>query len=84
MGVRSNYKRIANLGPGGMKCKCCGPAPGKPRKAAKRRWKRIERQTTSRAIALELSALKCDDESLEDPCDELEFTSEFEVNFLVC
>ena len=27
-------------GPGGMKCRCCGPAPGKPRKRFKRAVKR--------------------------------------------
>lgn len=31
-------------GPGGRDCSCCGDAPGKPRKVAKRNKKRGERQ----------------------------------------
>lgn len=34
------YKKMVNFGPGGMKCPCCGPAPGKVRKATLRRAKR--------------------------------------------
>jgi hypothetical protein len=41
---RSYYKRQSPVGPGGMKCACCAPAPGKERKSAKRRWKRIEKR----------------------------------------
>lgn len=41
---RGQYKRCAKLGPGGMDCACCGPAPGKDRKRAKRVWKRRERR----------------------------------------
>ena len=80
MGTRSNHKRIAAIGPGGMNCACCGPAPGATRKAAKRNWKRRERQISSRELALELSPAE-PDESLDDPGDDLEFESEFEVDF---
>jgi len=27
-GRRNTYKRIAGIGPGGMKCPCCGPPTG--------------------------------------------------------
>ena len=83
MGTRSNYKRVARIGPGGMNCACCGPAPGKARKSAKRNWKRRERQATSREIALELSPPEPVVEKYDDPCDELEFDSDFEVDFQV-
>jgi len=49
MRQRSNYKRHApGLGPGGVRCPCCGPAPGKDRKRAKRAWKRSEKQAAKR------------------------------------
>lgn len=36
--------RSCPTGIGGRDCVCCGQAPGKPRKAAKRHAKRSERQ----------------------------------------
>lgn len=38
-------------GPGGRDCACCGDAPGKARKVARRNAKRSERNATRRAIA---------------------------------
>lgn len=35
--------RMCAVGPGGRKCVCCGQAPGKPRKIAKRALKRGKR-----------------------------------------
>lgn len=37
-------------GPGGRDCACCGQAPGKPRKAARRTAKRSERQEWRKEI----------------------------------
>ena len=50
---RAKYKRHAKIGPGGMRCACCGPAPGKCRKRARRSWKRSERQAVKREIKRE-------------------------------
>jgi hypothetical protein len=51
---RSTYKKHAKIGPGGMRCHCCGPAPGRDRKRAKRAWKRSERNTVKREIKREI------------------------------
>ena len=48
MSARANYKRTKKIGPGGIHCACCGPAPGKDRKKAKRAWKRSERRDALR------------------------------------
>jgi len=47
----SDEKKLStnrHIGPGGMNCNCCGPAPGKERKAflraAKRRLKQFHRK----------------------------------------
>ena len=45
---RSHYKRHLRLGPGGMGCTCCGPAPGKDRKHALRMAKKRERREAMR------------------------------------
>ncbi|WP_179894212.1 hypothetical protein [Streptomyces sp. or20] len=37
-------------GPGGRSCHCCGQAPGKARKAARRQAKRSERNTLKRTL----------------------------------
>jgi hypothetical protein len=37
-------------GPGGRDCPCCGDAPGKPRKVARRTAKRSERQQVRREV----------------------------------
>ena len=39
-------------GPGGRNCVCCGQAPGRPRKVARRRVKRRERQQVRRELAM--------------------------------
>lgn len=38
-------------GPGGRDCSCCGQAPGKPRKAARRTAKRAERAKWRKEIS---------------------------------
>jgi hypothetical protein len=38
-------------GPGGRDCPCCGQAPGKERKVAKRNAKRAERNAWRREVA---------------------------------
>jgi hypothetical protein len=47
-GKRSEHKRTMVIGPGGMKCACCGPAPGDTRKRAMRTSKRRERREAMR------------------------------------
>ena len=37
-------------GPGGRDCACCGQAPGKKRKMARRRAKRNERQSWRKSL----------------------------------
>ncbi|MGC4925562.1 hypothetical protein [Streptomyces sp. DT117] len=37
-------------GPGGRNCHCCGQAPGKDRKVARRKVKRSERNTWKRNL----------------------------------
>lgn len=41
---QDNFKRNTKVGHGGMKCPCCGPAPGKDRKALRRLARRRLRQ----------------------------------------
>ncbi|MFD4912821.1 hypothetical protein ACFWNR_06315 [Streptomyces virginiae] len=41
--------RFCPAGPGGRDCTCCGQAPGKDRKTARRRAKRSERQDWKRS-----------------------------------
>lgn len=38
-------------GPGGRDCPCCGQAPGKARKVAKRSLKRAERRSWKQEVA---------------------------------
>lgn len=42
--------RYCPTGPGGRDCACCGDAPGKPRKAARRTAKRRDRQAWARQV----------------------------------
>lgn len=51
---KSHYKRYARVGPGGMNCTCCGPAPGKKRKWFMRLWKRQERREAEKQINRQL------------------------------
>ena len=49
--MSSHYKKVANnggIGPGGINCPCCGPAPGKERKAFFRSGKRREKQKAAK------------------------------------
>lgn len=50
MRTRKEVKSFLHCGVGGMKCPCCGPAPGKDKKralrAAKRRMRRADRKET--------------------------------------
>lgn len=50
----NEIKRIANLGPGGYKCSCCGPKPGKERDQLRRlvrhRMKANDRKLVETAI----------------------------------
>lgn len=55
MGKLTDWKKINDMGPYGMKCICCGPAPGKVRKAAKRRWKHAERRIIRKQIDREIA-----------------------------
>ena len=43
-GVRASHKRFARVGPGGMECACCAPAPGKEKKAFLRQAKKREKR----------------------------------------
>lgn len=40
------YRKSQSFGPGGWKCSCCAPPPGKPKKKAKK----IHRKIFSRLI----------------------------------
>ena len=42
------------IGPGGMKCACCGPAPGPTKKQLLRAFKRSEKQLAKLEIQKEL------------------------------
>lgn len=51
---KSHYKRYCRVGPGGLNCHCCGPAPGKMRKWFFRLWKRQERREAQREVQQQL------------------------------
>lgn len=55
MGKRSDWKKASQIGPGGMKCVCCGPAPGKDKTREKRVWKRREKHQANLQIRMEAS-----------------------------
>lgn len=48
-----SFKRYILIGPGGMRCPCCAPAPGKARKMFLRAAKRTERATMRRRLEKE-------------------------------
>jgi len=50
MASEEKKKSRAHIGPGGMNCACCGPAPGKERKAFFRTVKRGLKQVWRRRI----------------------------------
>lgn len=43
-----NYKKYLCVGPGGTRCPCCFPPPGKARKALYRRAKKAEKKDSLR------------------------------------
>lgn len=51
--MKSDYKRYMNIGPGGMRCPCCAPAPGRIKKVTKRAAKRVERAAMIRQLEKE-------------------------------
>jgi len=53
-GTQGAYKRHARIGPGGMGCPCCAPAPGKARKRALRTAKRREREAARKDARKEI------------------------------
>ena len=58
--MKSNFsKKVSNekMGPGGMKCVCCGPAPGKPKRAFIRTAKRKLRAYFVKEVRNELKEL---------------------------
>ncbi len=52
--MRGQYKRYVPFGPGGIRCPCCGPAPGQQRKKVLRAVKRAERATMQRQLNKDL------------------------------
>lgn len=51
---RGDYKRYKSMGPGGWKCTCCGPAPGKEKKMFRRLCKRAERREREKEMQQEI------------------------------
>lgn len=51
---RSNFKKHAMIGPGGWKCACCAPAPGKEKKRYKRLLKRRDKNQAMREARNEI------------------------------
>ena len=49
---KADYKRYSLVGPGGHRCPCCYPAPGKKRNFMERIWKRREKQQFQRIFPL--------------------------------
>jgi len=45
-----NKTSCKECGPGGLKCTCCGPPPGKERKKLRRRVRRRLKQKTQKEI----------------------------------
>jgi hypothetical protein len=47
--------RKIDSGPGGYRCTCCGPAPGKPRKLYRRKVRLLRKRQDRKRIAEELN-----------------------------
>ena len=47
---KAAYKRYNCIGPGGRKCSCCYPAPGKFRRLVEKAKKRAEKQLAKKEI----------------------------------
>ena len=52
---KCEYKRFTRTGPGGRKCSCCYPPPGKFRRYAERQFKKKEREFIRELIREELN-----------------------------
>jgi hypothetical protein len=52
---KGHYRRFVRIGPGGWRCNCCAPAPGKAKKQFLRAAKRSERKTWLQEFRKELS-----------------------------
>lgn len=50
----NEWKKHYVIGPGGTRCACCYPAPGKGRKRLERTFKRAEKQHSKKAISEEI------------------------------
>lgn len=49
--------RVAwQVGPGGLRCACCAPAPGAPRRAERRAAKRRDKRRARKAVRAEVEA----------------------------
>ena len=50
--MKDEFKRqtFVEVGPGGVKCPCCAPAPGKEFRALKRRARRLLKAADRRAV----------------------------------
>ena len=46
--------KLARIGPYGMNCPCCGPAPGKVRKIYLKLWKKREKAISRKEYLKEL------------------------------
>lgn len=58
MTANCTYKKYSRVGPGGMNCPCCGPAPGKKRKWFMRYWKRQERRLAISEAVIDFQSSK--------------------------
>lgn len=54
MAGKASYKKYTIVGPGGRKCSCCYPAPGKARRRCEKIWNVRERRQAMREIKVEL------------------------------
>ncbi len=48
------HRRFYIMGPGGMRCSCCYPAPGKGRKVLERTFKRREKMNAMKTAMKEM------------------------------
>lgn len=51
MSSKGFYRKVQNakIGPGGLNCACCGPAPGKERRSFFRRSRRVLNRVINKA-----------------------------------
>lgn len=55
---QASYKRFSCVGPGGRKCSCCYPPPGKFRRMIEKKVKRTEKQIALKEFEVDLDELK--------------------------